>query len=148
MSSDISITPLNHALRQRGLKTTELERLPILLEASKNDPSPTIVDLLRENGRLREEVAYHQELSRALMGILESTKRARCILDEALLEVGYFLDSTSAVNALKEKATFAYKVLKEGLKESSHKIYASECRLLDFFGITLDETEGRDFSVI
>jgi hypothetical protein len=148
MSSDISITPLDHALHQRGHKTTELERLPMLLEASKSDSSPTIVDLLRENGRLREEVAYHQELSRALMGVLESTKLARCALDEALMEVGFFLDSTSALIALKEKATFAYKILNEGLKESSHKIYASECRLLDFFGITLDETKGRDFNVI
>lgn len=148
MSSDIPITPLDHALHQRGLKNIDLERLPMSLEASKGDSSPTIVDLLRENGRLREEIAYHQELSRALVGVLESTKLARRILDKALLEVGFFLDSTSALANLKEKATCAYKVLKEGLKDSSHKIYISECRLLHFFGITLDETEGRDFSVI
>lgn len=148
MSSDIPITPLNHALHQRGLKTTDLERLPSSLKASKSESSPTIVDLLRENGRLREEIAYHQALSTALIGILESTKRARRILDEALLEVDFFLDSTSALNVLKENAISAYNILKEGLKDSSHKIYSSECRLLTFFGIALDETEGRDFNVI
>jgi hypothetical protein len=148
MSSDIVITPIKHTLYQQGHKTTDIERLPIILEASKNEVPPTIIDLLRENGRLRQEVAYHQELSGALMEILESTKVARRILDEALLQIPYLPDAQSTLAVLREKMSIAYGVIKEGFRKSSHRIYSSESRLLEFFGIKLDDTEGRDFDVI
>ncbi|EED21205.1 hypothetical protein TSTA_084360 [Talaromyces stipitatus ATCC 10500] len=148
MSPDIIITPIKHALYQQGHKTTDIERLPSILQESKNEPPPTIVDLLRENGRLRQELAYHQELSTALMDVLESTKLARRILDEALLEMPYFPDAQNALAVLKGKFSSAYSVIKEGLRKSSYKISSSESRLLEFFGITFDDTEGRDFTII
>jgi hypothetical protein len=143
----IELTFLDHVILQHGYLTVNAERLPSVIQEMKNQQL-TSVDLIRENGRLREEIAYHQEAQQIFWMLFEKTKDAQRLLRECLNVIETEPSSQSASDLIAESAATASKVLSTVLKDTSHKLAASESRLLDYFGISLDNTSTLDFTIL
>jgi hypothetical protein len=84
----LNITALDLHIAQHGGTTTSIERLPHRLQQSKRqnilNPNQRIEELVKETGRLREEIAFHVETQRALMALFETAKEAFETLREGL----------------------------------------------------------------
>lgn len=85
---DFDVTPLDHRIAQNGGTTSRLERLPYRLRKFKSENDVElerrIEELTRENGRLREELAFHEGAHRALRSLFVQTKDAYELLRGAL----------------------------------------------------------------
>ena len=144
----IELTFLDHVILQHGYLTVNAERLPSVIQEMKDQQQLTSVDLIRENGRLREEIAYHQEAQQIFWMLFEKTRDAQRLLWECLNAIETEPSDQSASDLIAELAATASKVLSTALKDTSHKLAASESRLLDYFGITLDNTSTLDFTIL
>lgn len=149
LSSEVTeLTRLDHIIFQSGRKTVNTERLPIFLEISKNEKPPTLEELQFEIGRLRQEVALHQEAQETLMKLFSDTKNVYNLLREALTRASS--QSTRDTGAFLELACNvqdAGLMVQESLHEVSEKLTISENKLLEALGISLDDTKEKDFSV-
>jgi TolA-binding protein len=71
-------------------KTVALEATPEHLQASKKAPIPDlpqrIHELTKENGRLRLEVRYHQQMQEAIRALQEDAKFVAETLEHAIVE--------------------------------------------------------------
>ncbi|KAL4995403.1 hypothetical protein BDV10DRAFT_203115 [Aspergillus recurvatus] len=115
-------SPLDHLICQSGHKTVNTERLPSCLRQSKLDPLPTMADLQREIGRLRQEeslylAAQQHELSNAFILISTTAQKARGIIQSSLNDV-------------------------------SDKLAACEAQFLLSYNIHVDDTSRNDYSII
>jgi hypothetical protein len=72
MANPVSeVTPLDHRILMAGGVTTGVERLRGQLQQAKHHRQGNLLkqnlDLIRENGRLRKEIAYHEERTKPLL---------------------------------------------------------------------------------
>ena len=81
------ITPLDHRILRAGGSTAATERLPNQLQQAKASRSSNLLkqnlDLVRENGRLRKEIAYHEERGASLLKLYHRC----CEMQDALAGV-------------------------------------------------------------
>jgi hypothetical protein len=132
-------THLDHVISQHGHKTVNLERLPQYLKKSKSEPRPTIEDLQREIGRLRQEIAYQEESNRSLMHLHQCAREAYGILHESL-QTGLFQGSANHRSlSLYSAARKSELWLKKALRHVSEQFAASEARLLESYKISLED---------
>ena len=84
------VASVDHWIGQGGGTTSTLEFLPHRLKISKAKTTVTmeqrIEELTRENGYLRQELAYHKDTQVAIMGLYDSAKTAVRRLQESLEE--------------------------------------------------------------
>ena len=73
-------------------QTVALEATPEHLQASKNAPIPDlsqrIHELTRENGRLRLEVRYYQQMQEAIRALQEDAKFMVETMENSIVEFG------------------------------------------------------------
>ncbi|OJD23569.1 hypothetical protein ACJ73_05077 [Blastomyces percursus] len=115
--AEVPITSLDHIIARHGGRTASIDRLPGIMsqeKAASPSPQDEILDLKRENGRLRAELAYHQKTRQVLMEMY-----AR------IVEV-YKASSTNM-----EK-------LNDAVRRSSQGLAVAERELLRFWGISID----------
>ncbi|GBF62521.1 hypothetical protein TMEN_5067 [Trichophyton mentagrophytes] len=144
-SGDINISPLDHRIYQNGGLTTNIERLPSQLQATKSQLRVTTEEFIRENSRLREELAYYKSIQQALIIILERSKESIRLLQTTLSNVSY---RNEASNAILKASHQVLLLLRDGLRRMSEKVTISEQRLLNYFGIALDDTRNEDIKII
>ncbi|KAL2810361.1 hypothetical protein BDW59DRAFT_155633 [Aspergillus cavernicola] len=142
------VTLLDHVISQHGHKTVNLERLPGHLQKSKFDPPPTIEALQREIGRLRQELAYHEEARSSLMNLFNDTQKAYRIIHEAL-QTGFFQETpNNRFLSLYSEARKSEMWLKRALRHVSEQLAVSEVQLLNSYGISFDNTSIKDYTII
>ena len=77
-NSHPSLSKQNVEIDQKQDSSQALEVLPKQLQAAKNQPIVSlrerIEELTRENGRLRQEVAFYQSIWNAMMSVPEETE--------------------------------------------------------------------------
>lgn len=85
------ITRLEHDIRNRGGTTFRTDHIPIALQVHKKPPAPDLkaqlVETLRENGRLRQELAQHKACLVAMAMYWEKTQEVLQILKDASIEL-------------------------------------------------------------
>ncbi|KAH6694356.1 hypothetical protein BKA61DRAFT_711922 [Leptodontidium sp. MPI-SDFR-AT-0119] len=86
----IKPSPVDRKIRQADGRTVALEATPELLEAAKKEPIPDlsqrIDELTRENGRLRLEIRYYQQMQEAIEALLTDVKFAIQIMENSILK--------------------------------------------------------------
>ena len=84
-----NITPLDHFISQNGGTTSAIDMLPHQLQRSKVRPTiqERIEELTRENGRLRQELALHNETYTATIALYTKAQEAFTILQDALRNI-------------------------------------------------------------
>ncbi|PGG96167.1 hypothetical protein AJ79_09698 [Helicocarpus griseus UAMH5409] len=121
--ADVPITYLDHTIARHGGRTASIDRLPGVMnreKATSTSPQDKLLDLTRENGRLRAELAYHQKTRKVLMELY-----AR------IVEV-YKTSSTTM-----EK-------LNNAVQCSSQGLAVAERDLLRYWGISIDPDTERN----
>lgn len=82
------VTRLDHQILAGGGTTSTLENIPNRLRASKTkrpvSQKQWIEELTKDNGYLRQELAYYKERLSALLAIHHETTKASTLLEEAL----------------------------------------------------------------
>jgi len=114
------VTALDHHIASRGGMTSTIEKLPSQLQLNKNRSPPTRSKRIEE---LTRENGYLRQ------------------------ELAHHHETHCAMVTLHAKTVRAYKVLQEGLQELSQQVAGSERRLLEYWGIDLDD-EGVEVTVI
>lgn len=148
LSSEVTdITRLDHIILQSGGRTVNTERLPIFLQLSKNERPPSLHELQFEIGRLREEVALHQEAQAALMKLFRASRDVYELLREALQKASLLDTRDPGFLELAFNVRDAGLMIQENLQQVSERLTVSESKFLQALGISLDDTEGKDFSV-
>ncbi len=111
---------MDHWIGQGGGTTSTLEFLPHRLKISKNKDSvpkeKRIEELTRENGYLRQELAYHKETQVAIMRLYDSAQTAVQRLQHALTDASQRIAISE--NRLLEYWTIKRKNYEEGYSES------------------------------
>lgn len=117
------VTHLDHQIHMAGGTTTNLERLPRNLQASKvqdardaRDAEIRILQMTHEIGRLRQEVSYYQESHKAL--------------------TDYF-----------KRSGEIYSQWARLLQDTTNQLAMSEGNFLAYFDADLD-SEGTEFSIL
>ncbi|XMA20312.1 hypothetical protein WAI453_013103 [Rhynchosporium graminicola] len=93
-ASDKPMKPrsVDRKISQVDGRTIALEATPELLEAAKKKPvqslSHRIDELTRENGRLRLEIRYHQQMQEAIETLQTDMKFAVETMERSILEFG------------------------------------------------------------
>ena len=86
-----TVTPLDNRISQLGGTTSTLECLPQRLRIAKSSrrvsPQQRIEELIRENGHLRQELAYHKDTRVACLKFFEATRHAQQLLHNAIAEM-------------------------------------------------------------
>lgn len=141
------LTRLDHIILQSGRKTVNTERLPIFLQISKDERPPSLHELQLEIGRLREEVALHQEAQATLMKLFGDTRDVYKFLREALRKASSLNTRDPGFLELAFNVRDAGLMIQESLQEVSEGLTVSESKFLQALGISLDDTKGKDFSV-
>ena len=81
---------IDREIMQVDGRTVALEATPELLEAAKKKPVPglsqRIDELTRENGRLRLEIRYHQQMQEAIETLQTDVKFAVETMERSILE--------------------------------------------------------------
>ncbi|KAJ5178861.1 hypothetical protein N7492_002071 [Penicillium capsulatum] len=121
-----------------------MERLPLYLQKSKHDPPPTFEDLQYEIGRLRQEVALHQEAQEAFMGLFSDTREVYQLLRDALIKASSRHCREPAFLELAYDTQSIGLSIRQCLQRTSHRLSTSESRLLCALGIYLDDTASKD----
>ncbi|CRL22213.1 unnamed protein product [Penicillium camemberti] len=152
-----SFNQLHHIL-QSGVHTLNTERLPIYLEAPTNvkptNVKPTNVnaphlgDIQQDLLRLRQELAWHQEAKEALLGLFGDTREVYRLLQKALLKASVQHSGDNCFSELVNDAQHAGFLLRQCLQRASYRLSESESHLLEALGISLDDTNGRDITVL
>lgn len=101
-SDSIMLTPLDHIILKNGGQTVNTERLPIYLQISKTDRPPRFQDLHHEIGRLRQELAWHQEVQQALMSLFCDTREVYRQIHQALLKASDPYEAETAIHLAKD----------------------------------------------
>lgn len=78
------ITPIDHLILANGGTTTALERLPHQMQKSKKQPYADVEEMVREIGRLRQEVAHQQDINQAMLELHQKTLQAFDLLQAGL----------------------------------------------------------------
>ncbi|KAF5862043.1 hypothetical protein ETB97_012189 [Aspergillus alliaceus] len=139
---------LDHIIFQNGGSTVNIDRLPGSLQKTKTEQPPTVEDLYREIGRLREEVAFYQETHHAMMGLFEETREAYRLLRDALQAASLHQDLPHAFMSVTYSARKAGTAMQKALREASDKVAVCEKQFLRSFGISLDDTSTRDWTIL
>ncbi|KAJ6142213.1 hypothetical protein N7497_011312 [Penicillium chrysogenum] len=162
-----------HHILQSGVHTLNTERLPIYLEAPTNvkptnvkptnvkptnvkptNVKPTNVnaphlgDIQQELLRLRQELAWHQEAKEALLGLFGDTREVYRLLQKAPLKASVQHSGDNCFSELVNDAQHAGFLLRQCLQRASYRLSESESHLLEALGISLDDTNGRDITVL
>ncbi|KAE8423656.1 hypothetical protein BDV36DRAFT_306159 [Aspergillus pseudocaelatus] len=145
---DVEITILDHIISQNGQKTVNIERLPSQLQKSKLDAPPTVQDLQREIGRLRQEIAFYQEAQKALLASFEGSREAYRLLRDTLEAVVLHQDLGRAFMSLAYSARKAGTVIQQSLRHTSEQLATSEGHLLRSLGISLDDSSTKDYTIL
>ncbi|GKZ51806.1 hypothetical protein AbraIFM66951_007258 [Aspergillus brasiliensis] len=145
---DIEITTLDHIISQHGQKTVNIERLPSHLQKSKLDDPPTVRDLQREIGRLRQEIAFYQEVQKALLASFEGGREAYRVLRDALEPASVHQDLAQAFTTLAYGARKAGIVIRQSLQTTSERLATSESDLLRSLEIPLDDSSEKDYTIL
>jgi hypothetical protein len=86
-----TITPLDTRISQLGGTTSTLDCLPQRLRIAKSSqrvsPQQRVEELIRDNGHLRQELAYHKETRAACLKFFEATRQAQQMLHNAIAEM-------------------------------------------------------------
>ncbi len=86
--SPTEVTLLDHQILAGGGTTSTLENIPNRLRASKTKRAVSqkqwIEELTKDNGYLRQELAYYKEVQQALLALHHETAQASALLEEAL----------------------------------------------------------------
>ncbi|KAJ5882274.1 uncharacterized protein N7529_000946 [Penicillium soppii] len=144
---DILPNQLDHIL-QNGVHTLNTERLPIYLEASRNFNASYLSDLQQEVVRLRQESAWHQELKEAFIGLFRDAREVYRLLQKALLKARVQHGGENPLSELVNNAQDAGFLLQQCLQRASHISSESESHLLEALGISLDDTNARDITLL
>ncbi|PGG98655.1 hypothetical protein AJ80_09492 [Polytolypa hystricis UAMH7299] len=123
-SAEVPITHLDHIIARHGGRTTSIDRLPSIIRREKTAPpslQDELVNLKRENGRLRAELAYHQKTRQVLMEMY-----------------------ARIVEVYKASTTIMEK-LNDAVQQSSQGLAIAERDLLHFWGISIN-SEGENHS--
>lgn len=87
-NSPTEVTTLDHQIAAGGGTTSTLENTPSRLRASKAkrpvSQKQWIEELTKDNGYLRQELAYYKDVQQALLALHGETARASAMLEEAL----------------------------------------------------------------
>jgi predicted acylesterase/phospholipase RssA len=90
ISSDYEVTALDHLIGDHGGTTSTLECLPHRLRLTKEKEPETLKEhiekLTRENGYLRQELAYYKETREILMRLYGSINESHRLMEDALCE--------------------------------------------------------------
>lgn len=147
-SQRAELTRLDHIILQYGGKTNNTERLPIYLQKSKHEQPPTFKELQREIRRLREEVAFHQDAQQALMPLFSDTREVYRLLRDALQKASPYCNGEPAFLELAYHTQDASLLIRQSLQKVSQRLSSSKDRFLQAFGIILDDTSGKDHSIL
>jgi hypothetical protein len=142
------LSPLDHLICQSGHKTVNTERLPSCLRQSKLDPPPTMADLQREIGRLRQEVAFHQDAHMSLMRLFNDAREAYRLLQESLYLAAQQHELSNAFILISSTAQKARGIIQSSLNGVSDKLAACEAQFLLSYNIHVDDTSRNDYSII
>lgn len=142
-----SFNQLDHIL-QSSVHTLNTERLPIYLEAPTNVNAPHLGDIQQELLRLRQELAWHQEAKEALLGLFGDTREVYRLLQKALLKARVQHSGDNYFSELVNDAQHAGFLLRQCLQRASYRLSESESHLLEALGISLDDTNRRDVTVL
>ncbi|KAH6696548.1 hypothetical protein BKA61DRAFT_250663 [Leptodontidium sp. MPI-SDFR-AT-0119] len=86
----IEPSPVDRMIRQVDGRTVALEATHELLEAAKKEPTPDlsrrIEELTRENGRLRLEIRYHQQVQEAFKDLPTDVKFGIELMEKSMLK--------------------------------------------------------------
>ncbi|KAJ6088217.1 hypothetical protein N7486_009478 [Penicillium sp. IBT 16267x] len=96
------LTPVDHIILKNGGQTVNTERLPIYLQTSKAARPPRFQDLQHDIGRLRQELAWHQEVQEALMGLFCDTREVYRLIHKALLKAGEHYKGENSIQLAKD----------------------------------------------
>ncbi|QRD90582.1 hypothetical protein F9C07_2283815 [Aspergillus flavus] len=142
------VSTLDHIIAQHGLRTVKIEQLPSSLQKSKTEPPPTIEDLQREIGRLRQELAFHQDVQVAFIKLLDDSREAYRLIQEALrtATIPNHPDYTTTMLCLTVRKTGF--MIKSALRQVSERLSASEVQLLNSYGIFMDDTFLDDHTIL
>lgn len=79
------VSPLDHILLHVGKPSTTISNLPHQIEKTKRQPMPIAqnLELLRENGQLRQELAFYRERERSLVQLFHKCLGVQKELSEA-----------------------------------------------------------------
>lgn len=147
-SQRTELTRLDHIILQYRGMTNNTKRLPIYLQKSKHEQPPTFEELQREIRRLRQEIAFHQEVLQALMPLFNNTREVYRLLRDALQKASPYCNGEPAFLELAYNAQDAGLLIRQSLQNASKGLSSSEGRLLQAFGIILDDTSGKDYSIL
>lgn len=139
--------PSNH-IPQSRVHTLNTERLPIYLEAATNVNGPHFSDLQQELVRLRQELAWHQEAKEALMDLFGDTRDTYRLLQKALLNARVHHSGDNSFSELVHYVQHAGFLLRQCLQRVSYRLSESESCLLETLGISLDDSNGRDITLL
>ena len=106
------VTALDHHIATHGGTTSNIEKLPSRLQFSKTHPPRTQSERIEE--LVHENSYLHQEIA-------------------------LYQETRGALMALHAKTVKAYELLQDGLQVLSQQVAKSEKRLLDYWGIDLDD---------
>jgi hypothetical protein len=142
------ITALDHLISQNGHITVNVERLPSYLKQSKRHPASTIPDLQREIGRLRQEIAFHQEAHVSLMKLFGDVREIYRLIQDTLHLASQQHLLVNAFILLSSATKRAAANIHASLNRVSEKLAASDARFLLSYGIALDDTNTSDYAVL
>ncbi|KAL4993996.1 hypothetical protein BDV10DRAFT_12533 [Aspergillus recurvatus] len=145
---DLDLSLLDHVISQHGHKTVDYERLPSVLKHTKTEPPPTIVDLQRDIGRLRHEVLFHKERHESLLKLYNDVRHIYRLIEgslQAAAQQEHLHDAFISVSSTSQQAA---RMIKASLRYTSGRLAAAEAQLLDSYGIALDDTHAKDYTVL
>lgn len=89
-------SPVDLKIGQMEGRTVALEATPELLEAAKKKPIPNlserIDELTRENGRLRLEIRFHQQVQEAMQALPTDVRFAIQTMEASILKLNTVLE--------------------------------------------------------
>ena len=148
----VEVTPLDHCIAMHGGTTSTIDMLPHRLDIIKRRPpqslSEKLVELTREVGYLREELARYKEVQNAMGLLYTKTVEAFELLEHGLEEDNLRKQLTSHREIQQSRSrsyasmTRAFEILKYGLQELSEKRARSEIQLLDYWGIDIGDRDS------
>lgn len=142
-----SFSQRGHTL-QSGVHTPNTECLPIYLEAPRKMKVSHSDDIQQEILHLRQELAWHQEAKEALLGLFGDTREVYRLLQKALLKARVQYSGDKCFSELVNDVQNAGFLIRQCLQRVSYRLSESESHLLEALGISLDDTDGRDVTVL
>jgi hypothetical protein len=139
VASSMDLTPLDHIILMHGENTVNTERLSSYVQQTKLHPAPSAEDFQREIGRLRHEVAFHQQVEMVLMRLFKDMREAHRLLEDAHAEAYSKDDFHVAFLSMSSQSRYAALFIKKSLRQVSSDIASLGEWLLHKYGICLDD---------